>query len=93
MQCIKDGRVQISHSIITFARQSLQNYCHRLSGLFSAVQTRGGPHLGDCANPKQIVTEDKRMSKTFLQVQLGVGAASRHSVAEISNKLGNPVGS
>lgn len=49
--------------------------------------------MGDCANPKQIVTEDKRMSETFLQVQLGVGAASRNSVAEISNKLGNPVGS
>lgn len=37
-----------------------------------------GPALDCSANHKEIVTEDKCVSETFLQVQLGVGAASRN---------------
>lgn len=48
--------------------------------------------MGCSENAKEIVTEDKCLSGAFLQVQLGVGAASRNSVPEISNKTGNPVG-
>lgn len=81
VQCIKDRRLQISHSIIIFAMQSLQNYCHRISGLFPAVQTEG-PHTW--VDVGQIVTEDKCTSEIFLQVQPGVGAASRNSVVESS---------
>lgn len=40
-----------------------------------------------CADPKQVVTEDKHTSETFLQAQLGLGDARRNSVAEISSKL------
>lgn len=51
-----------------------------------------GPALGCSANPKEIVTEHRCVSGPFLQVQLRVVAASRNSVAEISSKMGNPVG-
>lgn len=44
------------------------------------------------SNPRQVVTGDKCVSETFLQVPVGVGARSRNSVVEISSKLGNPVG-